>query len=496
METTDFTLDVPQEQFREEIDKTVELLMELYDGLDATPAFRMRNGSYLKKTFSESMPVHGVNMDRILEQLNYEILSNITMNIGPYFTGYVVSCSSQMGFLGDMISSFLNQNATKWHLGVAAAETEKLVIRWIKEFLGIPPDSNGILVSGGSAANLTCLTVARCVKAKFDINRDGIFSHPPMRIYASSEVHHCVTKSAQLLGIGEGNVKIISVDEDFRMNISELEEQIRKDFGRGLHPFCVVASAGTVNTGAIDPLTEISEICKKYALWFHIDGAYGGFASAINNNITKNFSGELALADSIAVDPHKWLFVPFEAGCSLFKREEDARSTFSHIPDYLAGDTSEGSFRKDFLEHGFQLSRNFKALKIWMLFKAYGAKKLKQAIEHDILNTRYFTSLISNSKNFEVTAEGPLSAVCYRANPVNYNLSEEEIESVNQRLLEEIENDGRVFITGTKIRSKTVLRSCFVSHRTQKQHLHYVFNVLTELLQQIVDEIVTNPELN
>jgi aromatic-L-amino-acid/L-tryptophan decarboxylase len=487
MRITDFTLDAPQEEFREAIDKTTDMLMELYAGLEKAPAFRMRDKAYLEGIFSGPMPVNGEETYRILEQVEQEILPNITMNIGPYFTGYVVSCSSQPGFLGDMISSFLNQNATKWHLGVAAAEMEKLVIRWLKEFLGIRADSNGILVSGGSAANLTCLTVARRMKAKFDINRDGIFSHPPMRIYASSEVHHCVVKSAQMLGIGETNVKIISVDDRMRMNTDELEGQIRKDLDQEFHPFCVVASAGTVNTGAIDPLEKISAICRKYNLWFHIDGAYGGLAASLDPAVSEPFSSGLALADSIAVDPHKWLFVPFEAGCALFKRPDDSRVTFSHIPDYLAGDTSEGSFRKDFMEHGFQLSRNFKALKIWMLFKAHGAGKLKQAIEHDILNTRYFTSLIRQSSNFEIMAEGPLSVICYRANPAKLNQTEEELETLNKRLIECIEQDGRVFITGTKVNGKTVLRSCFVNHRTQEHHLIHIFDVLEELLQNLLE---------
>jgi aromatic-L-amino-acid/L-tryptophan decarboxylase len=478
----EFSLDLPGNTLQKTLEETLAMLLALQKNLEDKKVYHQKEPSQVAALFDEVLPDQPQAMSDILQEVANKVIPNSTLNIGPYFQAYVMSCSNHAGFIGQVISTFLNQNATKWHLGPASAELEQVIIRWIKAFMQLPVNTSGVLVSGGSAANLTCLTVARNAMMS-DIKKQGLFGQPPLVIYASTEVHHCISKSAQLLGIGSEQVHKIAVNDDFTMDLEALRDQIAQDLSSGFRPFCVVASAGTVNTGAIDPLTEIAALCKQYRLWFHVDGAYGGLAAGLPG-LSRYYRG-LAEADSIAVDPHKWLYVPFEAGCALFKDEQLLPATFGHVPDYLSADKTTAA-RRDYMEYGFQLSRSDKALKIWMTFKGQGAENLRKAIALDVEKALYLAQLLKDSPLFEVLTAGPLSVTCYRLNPPELNLSTAAIEALNKRLLAQIEKDGQVFITGTKLHGQTALRSCFVNHRVQRWHLDYTFQVLSHTAEQVL----------
>lgn len=484
-------LDLPDEQFKELMANTCDLIYGVHQTLDERKAFHGKPAQSIEALFDEDLPQLPESIENIMRKVEEDVIPNATFNLGPYFSAYVLNGGNQVGMIGDFLSSFLNQNTGKWHLAASGVEMERTVIKWIKEFLHLPVNDAGILVSGGSMANLTCLTVARQAMLP-TAQAEGLFQQKPMTIYVTNQVHYCVYKAVEMLGIGHNQIRKIDTNAAFEMDLVDLEATIQEDITAGYQPFCVVASAGTVNTGAVDPLKEISLLCKRHQLWFHIDGAYGGPAAAVPQ--TKDLFLGMEAADSIAIDPHKWLYVPIEAGCALFKDLKYSKAAFSHIPDYLAADRSIDT-RLDYNEHGVQLSRSFKALKIWMTFKAYGAEKLSNAIAQDILKAQYLKNLLVGSDYFDIAAEGPLSIICYHFNPKKLNLNDavseeaQVLEELNLKLISDIERDGRVFITGTKINGKTVLRSCFVNHRIQQHHLDKIFSVLEELAEAITHKV-------
>lgn len=473
-------LDFEPEQLRALLYQASDIVVGLYSNLDDKKVFHGKSPAEVQALFAEPLPHEPQGIQSVLEQVERDVFGAATLNINPRFLAYVMSGANHVGILGELLSTALNQNCSKWHLAASAAEIERQVVRWIAEFIGYPSDTGGVLVSGGSMANLTCLAVARKAKAPFDLAKDGVRAGPPLSIYVSAEGHSCLDKSLELLGLGKNQLRKIPVRDDLTISVAKLEEQIRQDKAAGYYPICVIGNGGTVNSGAVDPLDELADLCAKYDLWFHVDAAYGGPAAAVP--MAEGLFRGIERADSVALDPHKWLYVPFEAGCALVKSGQDLRETFSVIPDYLRADLGK-SERFDFMEYSFQLSRSFKALKVWMTFKAYGAEKLRAAIEGNIETMRYMGSLIERSDDFELLAPVPLSAVCfrYRTADEQYHHDEEYLSALNKRLLDAVEQDGRVFITGTMIRGKTALRACCVNHRTRPRDVEYVLGVVREL---------------
>jgi glutamate/tyrosine decarboxylase-like PLP-dependent enzyme len=357
-------------------------------------------------------------------------------------------------------------------------EIEKCVVKWTAEMIHYAPNAGGAMVSGGSAATLAGLTVARNIFfKKLDLNKNGLFGQKPFTVYCSKETHNCTDKSVALLGIGTNNLRRINTTADFKININELETQIAKDLESGFQPFCVIGNAGTVNTGAIDDLTALAGIAKKYKLWFHIDGAYGGLASSLPT-LKDKYAG-LEFADSIALDFHKWLYQPFEIGCVLVKDWSLLRETYFKQADYLDTELEQKTARLEFNEHYFQLSRNAKAFKVWMSLKVYGFKKFQEMIQKDIDLTHYLSKLISESTDFELKSTSDLAITCFRYKG-NYT-DEKEIVEINQKLIPALEADGRVFITGTKLNNEFVLRACLINHRKQKSSVEYLLDTIRDV---------------
>lgn len=474
------SLDFQSEQLRNLLYKASDSVVRLYADIGKKKILHGRSPSEVGALFDEPLPREPQDVESLVARVESDVFGAATHNISPRFLAHVMSGGNHVGILAELLSAALNQNCTMWHIAASASEIEQQVIRWIAEFIGYPSDAGGVLVSGGSVANLTCLSVARKVKAPFDVANDGLGAGPPLTVYISTEGHSCHDKAVDMLGLGKNQLRKIPVNDDLTVDVDKLEEHIQKDKSDACFPFCIVANGGTANSGVVDPLDTLADICSEYNLWFHVDAAYGGPAAA--TEIARALFKGIERADSLALDPHKWLYVPFETGCALVKNRTYLRDTFSLIPDYLRGEVDKTG-RLDFMEYGFQLSRNFKALKVWMTFKAYGAEMLRAAIQENITTMRHLANLIDQSDDFELLAPVPLSAVCfrYRTEDPQFHHDEQYLSSLNREILDALGQDGRVYIAGTSIRGKTALRACCTNHRTQASDVEYLMAILREL---------------
>jgi aromatic-L-amino-acid decarboxylase len=474
------TLDFQSEQLRDLLYQASDIVVRLYADVAEKPIVPRMSPSEVQGCFAEPLPIGPQDVPALLERVEKDVFGATTLSIGPRYLAHVMSGGNHVGILAELLSAALDQNCTLGSIAPSAAEIERRVIAWIAEFIGYPSDSGGVIVSGGSMANLTGLTVARKVKAPFDVSNDGLGAGPPLTVYISTEGHSCHDKSVDMLGLGKNQLRKIPVKDDFTIDVDKLEEQIGQDKADGFLPICVVANGGTANCGAVDPLDTLADICSKNDLWLHVDAAYGGPAAA--TDIARDLFKGIDDADSIALDPHKWLYAPFEAGCALVKNWELLRDTFSLVPDYLRREADKAGLF-NFMEYSFQLSRSFKALKIWMAFKAYGAEVLRAAIEDNILTMRHLADLIDLSNDFELLAPVSLSAVCfrYRTENAQYHDDEGYLSLLNKEILDAVAKDGRVYIAGTTIQGKAALRACCTNHRTGPSDVEYLMTVLREL---------------
>ena len=372
------------------------------------------------------------------------------------FFGYVLGSGEPVGAVADLLASVLNQNVTAWRSGPAAVAIEQTVVSWLAQAIGCP-DFRGHLTGGGSSANLMGLAMAR--EAKAPANEKGIV--PGLVVYASDEVHMSIPKAVALLGIGRENVRRIPADASFRMIPGELEKHMREDLAAGKTPVAVVASAGTVSTGAIDPLGDIAEIAHRNGAWFHIDGAYGALAAIAEPS---RFAG-LELADSISLDPHKWLYQPLDCGCLLYRSSQAAQKAFSHTGDYARSLTADPVEGFAFFEESLELSRRFRALKLWMSLRYHGVAAFRESIRKDLAQARRLADFIRKEPQLELLAPVALSAVCFRHRGTK-QLSGEDLNRFNASVLKRVVDRGRVYLSNATLHGKFCLRACIVNHRT------------------------------
>lgn len=478
----DKTLDLSQKNFKELLDRSTELVLHQFKKIDRLEGYHDFPQKEVEAWFNEPLPDHGMDHSRLLNEVEEKVLKTATGNLGPHMYAYVMSGGNQMAIIAEKLATTINQNQTKWHLAPALNEIEKRVIKWTAELLDFPEDSGGVLVSGGSAANLTGLTVARNIFfEKEDIRKQGLFGQQPFVVYASEEVHSCVDKSVDLLGIGTDHLRKIATDAHFKIRIDLLEEQIEKDLENGFRPFCLIGNAGTVNTGAIDDLNALADLAEKYGLWYHIDGAYGALAGILDS--LKNEYKGMERADSIALDFHKWLYVPFEGGCTIVRSWDKLRRTYFKKAAYLDTELANDGNRLEYNEHYFQLSRNSKAFKVWMTIKAYGMQRIKAMIQKDIDLTYHLNDLVRASQDFELVADSKLAVSCFRY--VGKMTSKKEVVEFNRRLMPELEKDGRVFIMGTSLKGEYAIRACFINHRKTKETTAYLLEVIREVAHKM-----------
>ena len=476
------SLDYQDQEFKELINQAAEIIMSWQKNLRGAKIFSDPTPEEIRSVFEEPLPAKGLSSAQILKQVEHEVFKYSNYNPSPNYYGYITGGGNQAAILAEILKNALNQNNLKWHSAPANSEIEKVVIKWICQFIGYPEDATGVLCSGGSVANFLNLAVMRKIKCPIDVANDGLFNAPRMTIYVSAEGHSSIDKGMDMLGLGKQHLRKIAVDDNFQVNTEAMGQQIKKDLQDGYLPIGIIGIAGTTNSGAVDNLNALADLADQFNLWFMVDAAYGG--PAAQTTIAKAYFKGIERADSLLLNPHKWFYVPFEVACIIVKNKEHLRDTFSLVPDYLTAGSVE---KEDLMDLNLQLTKDFKALKVWMTIKAYGSDQLKAAITNDIENAQYAAKICDESTDFELLAPVPLSIVCFRYlsdDPALRN-DETRLDQLNNDLLDAIEADGRVFFAGTKINGKVALRINCTNHRRTAEDIVYLFKVLRELGGQL-----------
>jgi aromatic-L-amino-acid decarboxylase len=423
----------------------------------------------VKAYFRSSVPCDPQPPERIYEEFVEKVLPYPMGNIHPRFWGWILGTGTVMGAFAELLAASMNTN-TGGGANHVANHVEKQVLDWIKEMLGYPMSASGVLTSGCSAANIIGLTVARNAKAGFDVRCKGLQNAPHrMVLYASQEIHSSIQKAVELLGLGSEALHLLPVNYYYQIDLEKLREAIRNDREEGCTPFCIVGAAGTTNTGSIDNLDALADICEQEKLWFHVDGAFGAWAALAHRVRSKVVGFERA--DSLALDLHKWMYMPYEIGCVLLRNEKEHRKAFSLTPDYLAhGEGRLGLTGEDlpwFSDYGFQLSRGFRALKAWMSLKEHGSRKYARIIQQNIDQAFYLGELVKAAPELELSAPVSLNVVCFRY--VAPTMDDNALNELNKRLVVELQERGVAVLSGTVIGGKYVLRAANANHRSRRE---------------------------
>lgn len=439
------------------------------------------------------LPQKGEGSKFILNEAADLLFNYTTFNGHPKFFGYITSSAAPIGALADLLASAVNPNVGAGVLSLAATEIETQTIKWIAEFIGYPTNCGGIMVSGGNMANFVAFLSARKAMLNWNVRGEGLNSKNSKQlvIYASTETHTWLQKAADLFGFGTNSIHYIPVDKNQKMKMDELKNHYNKDIQNDLHPFIVVGNAGTVATGAIDDLPAINKFCKENDLWFHVDGAYGAFAAALPDAPEELYA--LREADSVALDPHKWLYTPLEAGCTLVRNRKLLTDAFSYHPDYYRFGDEDDDAPINYYEYGFQNSRGFRALKVWAALRQAGKDGYIQMIEDDILLMKYLYDLIQTHPELEAVSQS-LSITTFRFIPDDLKDKEntDYLNKLNEELLNRLQNSGKVYLSNAVVDGKFVLRACVVNFRTSKKDIEMLPLFVTETGREVDKELRVN----
>ncbi len=411
----------------------------------------------MEQLFLEDAPEKPSEAKEILNFVLNEVMTKSNIVSHPKSYSFVPGPSNFISAMADGLASGFNIFSGGWAASPAAAEMEIVTMNWLLKMFGFPQKKGGgIFTSGGSMANLTALVTARKVKCGDDFSKAVI--------YLSDQAHSSNIKAIRVLGFKKEQIRIIPTDGEFKFSLNKLKNAIAKDRLEGLQPFCLIATAGTTNTGTVDPLAELAKICKKEDIWFHIDGAYGGFA--ILSEDGKQLLKGIEKADSLTVDPHKWFYQPYEIGCLLIRNHKWLKGTFTEKPEYLRdieGNTSEINF----YDHGIELTRRFRALKFYMSVKTFGLSEFRKAISYNIKLAESTESFLRKSSNWEVISPATLAVINFRYNPIGNKLSEKKLDALNQYISKKVVDSKQALLVTTVLNGQVVLRMCLINPRTK-----------------------------
>ena len=436
--------------------------------------------------FAQSLPIHPSPREHVYEEVREHVLPYPTGNIHPRFWSWVGGTGTPTQLVADLVISAMNAGGLGFD-EVASTHVEIQLLNWLKSMLGYPEDASGLLVSGGSMANLVGLAVARTHIAPYDVRESGadISAHPRLIYYASSETHSCVRKAIELIGLGSESLRIVPVLNDFTIDIDELHDAIAKDRANGHLPACIIANVGTVNTGAVDPITVLVDLALQENMWVHADAAFGAFAklSASSASLVDG----LERVDSLAFDLHKWLYVQYDCGGVLVRAQETHRNTFSVIPAYIRKfDRGLASGPINFSEYGIQLSRSFKALRAWMGLKTEGAARYGEQIEQNIQQARYLTALVDREADLELLAPTAMNIVNFRFVADGYD--DEELDNMNAEILMRLHERGIAAPSSTELNGRFSIRVAICNHRSRRSDFEALVIAVREIGQELLSQ--------
>ena len=426
------------------------------------PAYATLGTAEAERLLDRRAPAQGTDFETLLATLGDRVFPHAAREPHPGFIAYVPSCPTFPAVLGDWLATGFNFYAGVWPVAVGPNQLELVVLDWFRQWLGMPDGTNGLLTTGGSGANLTAMIAARHRVTQGDASLIA-----KLTVYASDQVHSSVTRAAWLAGIPRENVRSLATDDEFRLRADALRDALARDRAAGLAPLMVVANAGTTNTGSVDPLHDIATICERENVWMHVDAAYGGFA--ILTDLGRRALAGIERADSVTLDPHKWLFVPFECGCLLVRDPHRLKAAFQIFPEYLA-DAQSGHEAVNFADYGEQLTRYSRALKVWMSVRYFGTDAIRDAIDRGMMLARRLEQRVHETPLLEVVSPARFGIVCFRVRPEGTS-DGAALDALNEGVLARVVGEGRYFISSTRLRGAFALRVCILGFRTAEEDI-------------------------
>jgi aromatic-L-amino-acid decarboxylase len=475
--------DMPPEEFHKFGHNLIDWVGSFLDKIEEHPVLPDVKPGNIRNLLPSSPPEPGESMKDILADIDKIIMPGMTHWNHPSFFAYFAITGSGPGILGELLSAAFNINGMLWKTCPASTELEQVTLDWLRQMLGLPQEFWGIIYDTASISSMHAIAAAREQLTDLRVREEGLAGRPEvprLRLYTSEQSHSSIEKAAITLGLGMAGVRKIPVDAEFRMQPNALAQAIKEDRQQGWRPFCVVATVGTTSTTSIDPVAEIADICESEKLWLHVDAAYGG-AAAVVPEMRQVLDG-CERADSLVVNPHKWLFVPVDLSAFYTRKPEVLRQAFSLVPEYLR--TQEDSEVENYMDYGLQLGRRFRALKLWFVLRYFGWQGIAARIRNHIGLAEKFVSWIDEHPEFERMAPTPFSTVCFRAHPKNFH-DEEDLNRLNERLLQAVNGTREVFLSHTKLNNQYVLRLAIGNLRTEERHVRRAWEILGEKLKDI-----------
>ena len=479
-------LDMTSQDFRALGHDLVDRIADFLGGIGERPITRGESPQEIRAMLQAErhLPDDGADPAELLTSVSSLLFDHSLHNGHPRFMGYITSSAAPISMLGDLLAAAVNPNVGAWTLSPVASEIEAQTVRWIAELLGYPEDSGGLLVSGGNMANMAAFWAARVAAGGAAVRTDGTQGGSPLVVYASAETHTWIQKATDLSGLGTNAVRWIPTGPDLRMGVDALRKAMDRDLAAGLRPMMVVGTGGSVSTGAVDPLREIAGLCRERDVWFHVDGAYGGLAAMLPD--APEDLHHLALADSVAVDPHKWLYAPLEAGCVLVRDPQKLRDAFSYHPPYY----HFGVEATNFVDLGPQNSRGFRALKVWLALQQAGRSGYERMLSDDIRLAKLLHEVAGAHPELQ-TSESGLSISTFRFIPAALRSRvgeadvEEYLNALNKAVQARLEEDGEVFLSNAVHHGRYVLRGCIVNFRTDEADVRAIPEIVVQVGREV-----------
>ena len=475
--------DMDPDTFRREGHRLVEWIASYLEHPERYPVLSRVKPGDVRAGLPQQAPEQGEPFEAMLSDFERVVLPGITHWNHPGFFAYFAITGSGPGVLAEFLSAALNAQGMLWRTSPAVTELEEVALGWLRQLMGLPESFEGVIYDTASVSTLHALATARELAAP-GVRLDGLSGReelPRFRVYCSEHTHSSIDKAVILLGLGHHALRKIPADAEFRMDVAQLERAIAEDRAAGFRPMAVVATVGTTSTTSVDPVEAIGRICRREGIWLHVDSAYGGVAAIMPEY--RHILKGVELADSLVVNPHKWLFTPFDLSAFYCQRMDVLRQAFSLTPEYLR--TVEAGAVRNLMDTGVQLGRRFRALKLWMILRYFGAEGIRARLGFHIALAKKFADWVDADPDFERLAPVPFSVVCFRAKPAGRAWSEEELEALNQRLLDAMNATGEVFLSHTKLDGRYVLRLAVGNLRTEERHVRRAWEIAGEQLARL-----------